>query len=354
MSDPADDTYRPPQSLPPPEPPEHGAPVTSWVYNGTLFAGGALYGLLMRAAFGLFNRQGAAESGNTGVMLGAFLFFVPFVIGCITVAGIPREKRRAWRVIFMPWVGALLFIFGCAVLLFEGAICLIMAAPIFLVMSSLGGLVAWAVLHATTRGPPPMLAGGFLLLPLVFGAIEQELPVADTHSRLVANVHVNAAPDVVWRQIHAATDIRGDELGTALVWSIGVPRPLEGRTVSRADGRVRLSRWERGVHFAEPIVAWDENRYVRWRYEFAPDSIPAGALDEHVAIGGRYFDLLDSAYRLTPEDGGTRVELEVNYRVSTHFNWYANTLARVFIGGASRSILDLYKKRAERPAQPAP
>jgi hypothetical protein len=123
---------------------------------------------------------------------------------------------------------------------------------------------------------------------------------------------------------------------------------MEAVTVDTPQGRVRKLRWQRGVHFDEPIVAWDENRFIQWHYLFAADSIPAGALDEHVRIGGQYFDLLDTSYRLAPEAGGTRLSIHVTYRVSTHFNWYAGTLARVLVNDSARTILGFYKQRSER------
>ena len=128
---------------------------------------------------------------------------------------------------------------------------------------------------------------------------------------------------------------------------IGVPHPIEAVTVDTDNGRVRKLRWEQGVHFDEPILDWNENRYIRWRYVFAPDSIPLGALDEHVTIGGRYFDLIDTSYRLDPEGDGTRLSIHVSYRVSTGFNWYAARLARLLVDNSAQTILAFYQHRSE-------
>jgi hypothetical protein len=41
-----------------------------------------------------------------------------------------------------------------------------------------------------------------------------------------------------------------------------------------------------------------------------------------------YFDLLDTSHTLTPIDArSTRVRLDIRYRVSTRFNWYADPVA---------------------------
>ena len=37
-----------------------------------------------------------------------------------------------------------------------------------------------------------------------------------------------------------------------------------------------------------------EHETIHWHYQFDPDSFPPGSMDDHVAIGGEYFDLLDT------------------------------------------------------------
>ena len=54
----------------------------------------------------------------------------------------------------------------------------------------------------------------------------------------------------------------------------------------------------KGIHFDQVATEWRENERVSWRYRFAADSFPAGALDDHVRIGGHYFDLGETQYSL--------------------------------------------------------
>ena len=64
------------------------------------------------------------------------------------------------------------------------------------------------------------------------------------------------------------------------------------------------------VHFDQVVTHWDENRHVRFAYRFDADSFPPGALDDHVRIGGHYFDLTDTAYTLSPQtETSTRLEI---------------------------------------------
>ncbi len=78
------------------------------------------------------------------------------------------------------------------------------------------------------------------------------------------------------------------------------------------------------------------------RYEFTEDSFPPNALDEHVEIGGLYFDVLDTEY-VIERLGANRSELIVRmrFRVSTHFNWYARSVASLLVSNFEETILEL-------------
>lgn len=307
---------------------------------------GAAYGLAMRIGFGL-SWYKAADSAS-GVMLSSFVFGVPLLVGALSVFLMPAGLRTLLRSTFVPVAPILLFVGATAVLLLEGSICIVMALPIFVLTAMLGGFVTGLLLLAVQ--PRPATFGAVLLLPLALGALERDVEPRDEYRQSRASVHIDAPPAAIWHLINNARDIRPEEMQQGLAWRIGVPLPREAVTVPDGERRVRKLRWDKGVHFDEPILVWEENRLIRWRYVFAPDSVPAGALDDHVAIGGRYFDLVDTAYRLTPEAGGTRLDIEVNYRVSTSFNAYAGWWARLLVDDAAQTILGFYERRAEGKA----
>ncbi|WP_207215892.1 SRPBCC family protein [Pseudolysobacter antarcticus] len=304
---------------------------------------GALYGLLMRGVFGLLHNT--SVSAASGPMLVSFLFLVPFVIGALTVYLQPQEKRSVANAILRPWLPMFLFLVGSALLLIEGSICIFMAAPIFFAMSSIGGVLSWAILK--TAKPSNGVVGSFLLLPLLGGVWERSVPIPDAILVSERSLHVQAAAAQIWQLINNATAIQPDEMRAGWAYRIGVPYPQEALTVTNDGARVRKLRWDKNVHFDEPILDWQENRYIRWQYDFANDSIPAAALDEHVTLGGKYFDLLDTSYLLTPDSDGTLMQIRVSYRVSTNFNFYAAWWAGLLVDNSADTILTFYKRRAE-------
>lgn len=317
-----------------------------------VFGLGALYGLAMRIVFGLpmFDHPQPSQHLAAGPMLGTFVMLVPILIGVFTVHAVRKRPPSVMFAIFGPWVPTLCFAVGSGLVLIEGSICIAMALPIFFIVSSLGGLVCWIVLKFVDV--PQNGVNALLLLPLLLAWPESRLPLPDVLARTEAAVHIAAPPEAVWHLINHATAIAPGEMHTGLAYRIGLPYPVEAITHETPSGRVRKLRWAGGVAFDEPVTAWDENRYIAWTYDFDAGSFPPGTLDEHVLIGGNYFDLVDTAYRLVPETGGTRLEIVVDYRVSTHFNWYAAPAGRLLVDDAARTILDFYKQRAEAGARP--
>lgn len=311
------------------------------------FCLGTAYGLAMRVLFGATDLlAGVGKTSAGGPMLAAFVILVPALVGGITIYTADPKELTWGRAIFRPWLPTLAFVAGTALLLIEGSICIAMAVPIFLVAASVGGVLAFLVRRSLR--PAPGAVSALLALPLLLGYAETQLPLPQDTFVAQDSVLIAAPPEAIWRLINGATGIQPEEMRGGLAWAIGVPYPVEAITHTVGDQRVRRLRWQKGVSFDEPITAWDENRFIQWRYDFKPDSFPPGALDDHVLIGGKYFDLIDTSYRLTPEGAGTRLEIVVNYRVSTHFNLYATAWARLLVDDAASTILGFYKQRSER------
>ncbi len=316
-----------------------------------VFGLGALYGVAMRLVFGMTYKHTHPIGGEAGPMLASFVVLVPLLIGVLTVHGARDRSPRLVFALVAPWIPTACFAFGTGLILIEGSICIAMALPIFCLVASVGGLLCWIVLKFVDVPQGGMNA--LLLLPLLVAWPESQQPLPQAISRSEQALHIAAPPELVWGLINHATQIAPTEMHDGLAFRIGVPYPREAITQSVGDGRVRKLRWAGGVAFDEPITAWEENRYIAWTYAFGPDSFPPGTLDEHVLIGGKYFDLVDTSYRLVPEGGGTRLEIVVDYRVSTHFNWYAEPAGRLLVDDAARAILLFYKHRGEAMAAKA-
>jgi hypothetical protein len=129
---------------------------------------------------------------------------------------------------------------------------------------------------------------------------------------------------------------------------MGFPRPLSAEIDREEVGGVRRARFAGGVLFLETVTGLAVDSLLSFTIHAQTDSIPSGTLDEHVTIGGPYFDVLQGAYRIEPLGADSvRLHLESRLRVSTHFNWYAALWADGVMGSIQRNILVVEKVRAE-------
>jgi hypothetical protein len=267
------------------------------------------------------------------------------VVGAVTVYVAERTERRTWSYyLWAPFVANVFFVLGTLLIMIEGLICAIVIVPLFATFGALGGLVMGAVCRLT-RWPKQTLYG-LWAMPLVLGAFETQLELPVREHAVERRLIIDAPAERVWREIHQARSIRPDEVDAAWFFRIGVPLPEAGVSSDSPSGKVRSITMGKSVHFEQVVTEWDENRHVRWAHRYAPDSFPAHALDDHVVLGGHYFDVDSSAYWLTPTATGTELRVRMTYRVSTPFNWYADPLARAMLDNFEGVLLRFYDRRS--------
>jgi hypothetical protein len=301
---------------------------------------GAAFGVAMRAIY-------SGDSGQAfDAMMSSFVLLVPVAVGAVTVFVAELRARRSVSYYFgAAALANVLFVFATLLILFEGLICVIVAAPLFAVIGGFAGLAAGAVCRFTRwfRATVYSIAA----LPLVLGSAEQHVPLPATVDTVVTVQAVAARPAAIWPHLLDAPVIAPEEIAGAWMYRIGAPLPLTATTERRGTELIRHIEMGRGVRFEQVAADWEEGKRVRWTYRFAADSFPAGALDDHVRIGGHYFDLLETEYIIEPVKEGARLTSVMRYRVSTHFNWYARPLARFLVGNFQEHALAFYARRAE-------
>jgi hypothetical protein len=317
----------------------------------SVFSVKKIAGILIGAGYGLAVRYGLADPAVhpfLNAISAAFLFVCPFSVGAIAVLwgatrGTPLDKRRQ---IGLSISAMGLFLVAMFVMLLEGVLCIILVGPVFMIASILGGLVGGAIHnHAlVNRGTLPALA----LLPFLVGPLESLLPPEQSMQTVSNTVHIDAPPGIVFDKLADVRNIRPSELGFTFVHLIGLPKPIEAQMNGSGPGSVRTSRWEKGVWFYEVITESAKPQALRYRFVVPKGAIPREALDEHVEINGRYFELVDGGYTLkqTP-DGGTDLSLTTRFVNKSRLQTYGNLWGKLVLKDFHRSILGLMKSRSE-------
>ena len=300
-------------------------------------AAGFAYGMLARWL---------ADGDVFVVMTLSFFFFVPVVIGALTVWWHPAPSKRFTT--FAPWIPTTAIIATLAVMGWEGSICIAMASPVLYTFASFGGALA-SVTPRNGRGTLPAV----LLFPFLLSPLEQRIPEPERRVETVTTMDIDAPPAAVWPLVASVDSIRPEEQRSALYLAMGFPRPVAATLSHEGVGGVRVATFEGGLRFTETVTVWEPGRRLRFTIRANGDSIPPTTLDPHVRMGGRYFDVLVGEYELVPLDGGRRTHLVLRseHRLNTHFNPYAAWWSDRIMRSIQLGIQHVHKQRAE--AMPA-
>ncbi|MEO8020268.1 SRPBCC domain-containing protein [Polaromonas sp.] len=303
-------------------------------------AAGVLAGLLLRLVF-------SGKPGNAyAAMMGSFIYLSPVVVGAVTVYVAEKASRRSWAYYFWaPFVANIFFVLGTLLIMVEGLICAVVIIPMFALVGSIGGLTMGLVCRAT-NWPRPTLYG-LWALPLILGAVETHIPVPQREHAVEQTMLIQATPERIWQEIHDARAIQPGEVDAAWFFRIGVPLPHAGISQTSPSDNIRVITMGKDIHFEQVVTDWQENRHVRWTHRYAADSFPKYALDDHVVLGGHYFDITSTAYSLTPRGNATELHVRMDYRVSTPFNWYADPVSKFLLTNFESVLLRFYQHRSE-------
>jgi hypothetical protein len=299
-------------------------------------AAGLCYGLLCRFAF----------TFKLELLTIGFLMLVPMAVGFISVFLAERAGRRGAAVwLGLPVVTTLALMVGAFIAFWEGMICLAMFTPVALVMALVGG--GAGVFCARRFGKTPLLC--VAILPFVVAAAERWAGPANEVREVATSIAIQAPPDTVWRQIERVAPIQLREQRFSWSQQIGFPRPIEATLSREGLGGVRHATFAGGVLFVETVTAWEPEHRLGFDIRADTANIPPRTLDEHVTIGGAYFDTLHGEYRLEVQpDGGTLLHLVSRHRLSTTLNFYARIWVDAVMKDIQENILYVIRNRCER------
>lgn len=285
----------------------------------------------------------------------AFIVILPFAMGYIAVSIAERksERSRIWIWIFLPWLSAVAALAASLITWLEGMICIIMLLPIALLISSLGGVTAGLVARRKLRRKTQdIMMAVVLLLPFLVHPFEAALLHRNDVRTVENEVDIKAPPSVVWGEIKRVPKISKSELISSWSQRIGFPDPVEATLSYEGVGGVRHATFAGGVLFIENVDVWEPEHRLAFSIHAQTAQIPPTTLDEHVTVGGPFFDVLRGEYMLEPlANGETRLHLASHHRISTDFNWYAHLWTDAVMSDLQTRILRVVKNRAEAAAQ---
>ena len=302
------------------------------------------YALLMRLLFGLHLIRHFAE-----VMTVSFFITVPYGIGYLTIilSSIERVRKTSYQ-IMAPWVAV--FIFFGATLLFgiEGWACWLMILPVFLVFASIGGLVAGGRRVRLADKRNRLQVSLVMLLPLFLAPLEKLLPLLPARYEAYTYADIHASAERIWGNVLRVRAIPEDADHGSLTRFLGFPRPIRAELDHAGVGGSREAIFSKGLVFHEVVREYMDQEKMMFSITADPHSIPSTTMDEHIVIGGEYFDVLDGTYRLERlTDSVYRLHLYSHFTLRTDFNFYASWWAGLIMKDIQNNILQVIQTRCE-------
>ncbi len=223
----------------------------------------------------------------------------PFVVGALTSflfnRHYPASVRESQQVVLMT-LG--LVAGGALVTAAEGALCLLMAAPLAIAIGGMGAALGRRVaLH--DRGPATNAWIGVLLLP-AFATFDAHRPPSALRE-VSTSVVIDAPPSVVWRHVLAFPPLPEP---SELAFRAGVAYPRHAEIVGEGVGATRYCVFSTGA-FVEPITRWDPERRLSFDVISQPPPLREWSPYAEIApphLDG-YFSSRRGEFRLTPLSG---------------------------------------------------
>jgi hypothetical protein len=308
---------------------------------------GLLYGLLARLIWGwdlLEDFLGTPVSGS-------FLFLVPYGLGSLVafigMLTAPSSRIDIWGVA-MPALAVLTGLLGAFITQLEALFCVIVAAPIIFSMAIMGGTICAILMRAFGKRRTSFYTSVLLFLPYAVAPIEQLFELPEETIAISDSITVNASPEDIWHQIASVPEIQSDEIRQSWIYRLGFPKPRAATLDFEGVGGKRTATFEREVSFFEVIDTWEPPETLSFSIEADPAFVPANAFDQHIILGGRFYDVLDGTYRIEQlDDGRCQLHLTSHHRLASHFNSYAAWWSEVIMREIQPTILEVIAQRAK-------
>ncbi len=277
---------------------------------------------------------------------------LPFALGLSSVLvygyHAPRSANKCVLVAMLSVALVSAVLIGVAI---EGLICVLMAAPLGLIMAIFGGLVGYAIQHHRAQGQGAAYTVHactvlFVALPAAM-LLEHSAQLVPPLRAVETSIEIGAPPAQVWSHLVAFNELPAP---TERVFKTGIAYPLRAEIEGRGVGAVRHCVFTTGA-FVEPIEVWDEPHLLR----FGVTSQPA-VMDElspyphlHPPHLDNYLRSRRGQFLLEPlPDGRTRLTGTTWYENSFWPGAYWNVWSDYIIHRIHGRVLAHIKREAER------
>lgn len=303
-----------------------------------------LAGLVIRFLFDI-----DSWSSLWNVMSLTFFAALPYIVGILTMylSRMESVRRLSYR-IFYPWIPIMVFFLVTMFFSIEGWACWLMVLPIFLFFASLGGVTAgYLRLRRSSRANNLHLSLA-IVLPFLIGPVEKSIAEVPGFYEAYTFIDIRASREKIWDNVTRVSEIDPREDSGKLTTFLQIPRPIKAELDYEGVGARREAIFEGGLVFDERVSNYDHQKMMRFSIRANTYEIPSTTFDEHILIGGEFFDVLEGTYELEEiRRNEFRLHLYSEFKLKTSFNFYASVWGRWIMKDIQENILRIVKSRSE-------
>jgi uncharacterized membrane protein YhaH (DUF805 family) len=270
----------------------------------------------------------------------------PFVVGFVSAALFNHDAPRTLRATLGVACAAIGAAAGVILLLaLDGALCLLMAFPLAILLTIPGAVLGRLVALAGRPSAAPLVAL-LLGLPMLMGVSAGGGGPPAAVREVRSAIDVAAPPDIVWNNVVGFT-----ELPPPQEWEFrhGIAYPMRARITGRGVGAVRRCEFSTGA-FIEPITAWQPPRRLSFDVRQEPPGLQEMSPYDnvHAPHASGYLHSRRGEFRLVPlPGGGTRLEGSTHYTLDVFPTWYWSRYADAIIHRIHMRVLRHVKALSE-------
>jgi len=259
---------------------------------------------------------------------------IPFFIGFFTVVFINYRSRLTIReAIGYSILAISLGLLFVTVTYIEGILCVLMAAPIVLALSALGGVFAYSICQFNQINKNSAFKSIFLLpLFLLFdsGLISQNL---DNLDKTVSIIKIQAHPTIVWQNVVEFRPIEDKWDG---LFSNHLPKLDHAVIDSPGVGGLRKCVFDQGI-FYEPITVWEKPRNLTF------------GVDRQIEKYSQYLETTQGQFLIEPQpDGSSKLIGTTWYKIKLHPKTYWKMWANYIMHKIHMRALSHIKQLSEQ------
>lgn len=237
---------------------------------------------------------------------------LPFTLGVVSVLVHSHHNRKSFANCLLVSTLAVTFLgLGLFAVAIEGAICLLMAAPIGLILGIMGGAIGyiiqdrrWAYAHAHR-----LMLILLCITPLLMGA-ESKSPAQAPIIPVTTTIEIDAPPSVVWKNVVTFSELPSPD---SWLFQAGIAYPMYAEIKGEGVGAIRYCNFSTGP-FVEPIEVWDAPHLLKFSVTSQPPAMreltPYGDIstphiDNYLVSKGGQFELIELPNGRTRLEGTT-------------------------------------------------